>query len=323
MRTRIAVLAGGYSAEAAVSLKSAAMVMNNIDRERYNPLLITIAPSGWQAEKDHKTYPVNRADLSVELPDETFNPDLVFMMIHGTPGEDGRLQGYLETIGVPCTTGSVLNMSLTFNKALTTQMLRAMSFPTTTGVVLRKEAPLDLDAILDVTGLPCFVKPNRGGSSIGMSKVKTREELLPAIERAFEEDTQVVVEQFITGTEVTCGVIPYEGGILALPVTEIVSENEFFDYAAKYLGQSQEITPARISDALFEQVQTLAKLIYQAFECKGMARVDMIISNDQPHVIEINTVPGFTEASIIPQQAAAAGISKKELIALVIEGCRG
>lgn len=321
MRKRIAVLTGGYSAEAAVSLKSAAMVMNNIDRDRYQPLLIVIEPSGWQAEKDGTNYPVNRADLSVELPEGTFKPDLVFMMIHGTPGEDGRLQGYLETIGVPCTTGSVLNMSLTFNKALTTQMLRAMSFPTTTGVLLRKEADLDLDAVLDVTGIPCFVKPNRGGSSIGMSKVKTREELLPAIELAFEEDTQVIVEQFIEGRELTCAVIPFNGDILALPVTEIISDNEFFDYAAKYLGESQEITPAAIDKTLFEQVQSLATHIYRAFECRGMARVDMIVNDHGLHVIEINTVPGFTETSIIPQQAEAAGISKTELITRVIEGC--
>ncbi len=317
--TPVAVFAGGYSAEAAVSLKSAAMVMNNIDRDRFDPVLITVTKQGWKAEYNGAPVIVNRADLSVETPAGTIRPQVAFIMIHGTPGENGILQGYLDTIGMPYTTGGVLNMALTFDKGLTTQTLRAMGLPTTTGVLIRPGGNRNLDEIIAITGLPCFVKPNRGGSSIGMTKVSRAEQLEAAIATAFNEDSQVIVERFISGTEVTCGVIPWEGGIRALPATEIVSENEFFDFEAKYLGKSQEITPARIPDATMKVVQDLAEQIYIALECRGMIRVDMIIAEGQPHVIEVNTVPGFTEASIIPQQAAAVGIGKTELIARVID----
>ncbi len=317
--TPVAVFAGGYSAEAAVSLKSAAMVMNNIDRDRFDPVLITVSKEGWKAEHNGVPVIVNRADLSVQTPAGTIRPQVAFIMIHGTPGENGILQGYLDTIGMPYTTGGVLNMALTFDKGLTTQTLRAMGLPTTTGVLIRPGGNRNLDEIIAITGLPCFVKPNRGGSSIGMTKVSRAEQLEAAIATAFNEDSQVIVERFISGTEVTCGVIPWEGGIRALPATEIVSENEFFDFEAKYLGKSQEITPARIPDATMKVVQDLAEQIYIALECRGMIRVDMIIAEGQPHVIEVNTVPGFTEASIIPQQAAAVGIGKTELIAGVID----
>ena len=316
--TPVAVFAGGYSAEAAVSLKSAAMVMNNIDRDRFDPVLITVSKEGWKAEYNGAPVAVNQADLSVETPAGTIRPQVAFIMIHGTPGENGILQGYLDTIGMPYTTGGVLNMALTFDKGLTTQTLRAMGLPTTTGVLIRPGGNQNLDEIIAKTGLPCFVKPNRGGSSIGMTKVSRAEQLEAAIATAFNEDSQVIVERFISGTEVTCGVIPWEGGIRALPATEIVSENEFFDFEAKYLGKSQEITPARIPDVTMKAVQDLAEQIYVALECSGMIRVDMIIADGQPHVIEVNTVPGFTEASIIPQQAAAVGIGKTELITRVI-----
>lgn len=315
----VAVFAGGYSAEAAVSLKSAAMVMNNIDRDRFDPVLITVSTAGWSAEYNGSPVAVNRSDLSVATPAGMLTPHVAFIMIHGTPGENGILQGYLDTIGMPYTTGGVLNMALTFDKGLTTQTLRAMGLPTTTGILIRPGGSQNHDEILAKTGLPCFVKPNRGGSSIGMTKVSRAEQLAGAIATALNEDSQVIVERFISGTEVTCGVIPWEGGIRALPATEIVSENEFFDFEAKYLGKSQEITPARIPDATMKAVQELAEQIYLALECSGMIRVDMIIADGQPHVIEVNTVPGFTEASIIPQQAAAVGIGKTELISRVID----
>jgi D-alanine-D-alanine ligase len=213
-------------------------------------------------------------------------------------------------------------MALTFDKGLTTQTLRALNLPTTTGVLLRAGEEHNLADVLAQVGLPCFVKPNRGGSSIGMSKVNAADALPAALTKAFQEDSQVLVERFVAGTEVTCGVIPWEGGIRALPATEIVSENEFFDFEAKYLGKSQEITPARIADEVMLAVQTLAVRIYRAFECRGMIRVDMLIDNDAPLVIEINTVPGFTEASIIPQQAAVVGISKSELITAVLRSVK-
>lgn len=319
MKKRILVLAGGFSGESVVSLKSAAMVMNHIDRERFEPLLVRIDREGWMAQYETDWLPVNKANLTVELPTGGFVPDLAFIMIHGDPGEDGLLQGYLEMIGVPYTTAGVLNMALTFDKGLTTQTLRAMSLPTTQGKLIRKGEQPDLAALLQKVGLPCFVKPNRGGSSIGMTKVKQAEELQAALDKAFEVDSQVLVEAFLEGRELTCGVIPWKGGLKALPATEIISENEFFDYEAKYHGKSQEITPANIPAETMQELQEVALLIYQALECKGMARVDMILAKGKPHVIEVNTVPGFTEASIIPQQAAAAGIDKKTLISSIID----
>lgn len=322
MKQRVAVFAGGYSQEAAVSLKSAAMVMNNINRELFDPLLIRISKQGWEAEFKGLTFAVDRSNCTVQLPERLFIPDVAFIMVHGTPGEDGHLQGYFDMIGLPYTTGGVLNMALTFDKGLTTQTLRAMHLPTTTGVLLRAGEEHNLADVLAQVGLPCFVKPNRGGSSIGMSKVNTAEALPAALTKAFQEDSQVLVERFVAGTEVTCGVIPWEGDIRALPATEIVSENEFFDFEAKYLGKSQEITPARITDEVMQAVQTLALRIYRAFECRGMIRVDMLIEGDNPLVIEINTVPGFTEASIIPQQAAVVGISKSELITAVLRSVK-
>jgi D-alanine-D-alanine ligase len=321
MKTPIAVFAGGYSGEAAVSLKSAAMVMNNIDRDAYDPVLITVSKSGWTAHYGDQEVNVDKGTLTIELPNQTFKPELAFIMIHGTPGENGILQGYLETIGVPYTTGNVLNMALTFDKGLTTQTLRALALPTTQGVLLRNGQAYSADELIAELGLPCFVKPNRGGSSIGMSKVSRAEDLPAALDLAFKEDSQVIVERFIHGTEVTCGVIPFKGDVRALPATEIVSENAFFDFEAKYLGKSQEITPARISHAMMERVQSLAVNIYRLLECGGMIRVDMIITEEGPFVIEVNTVPGFTEASIIPQQAAAVGISKTQLISTVIDEC--
>lgn len=322
MKRRVAVFAGGYSQEAAVSLKSAAMVMNNINRELFDPLLIRISKQGWEAEFKGLTFAVDRSNCTVQLPERIFVPDVACIMIHGTPGEDGHLQGYFDMIGLPYTTGGVLNMALTFDKGLTTQTLRALNLPTTTGLLLRAGEEHNLADVLAQVGLPCFVKPNRGGSSIGMSKVNAAEALPAALTKAFQEDSQVLVERFVAGTEVTCGVIPWEGDIRALPATEIVSENEFFDFEAKYLGKSQEITPARITDEVMLAVQTLALRIYRAFECRGMIRVDMLIDNDAPLVIEINTVPGFTEASIIPQQAAVVGISKSELITAVLRSVK-
>ncbi len=323
MKTHLLVFAGGYSAERTVSLKSAAMVMNNLDRDRYDAVLMTVDRSGWQATYDGLPVPFDRGSLQIDLADRVFTPALAFIMIHGTPGEDGILQGYLDLIGLPYTTGGVLNMALTFDKGLTTQTLRAMGLPTTTGTLIRSVERPSATELIHAFGLPCFVKPNRGGSSIGMTKVSDASQLESALDKAFNEDTQVVVEQFLQGVEVTCGVIPFEGSIRALPATEIVSDNEFFDFDAKYNGQSQEITPARIPDKMMERVQALAVKVYHNFECRGMIRVDMIITDDGPHIIEINTVPGFTEASIIPQQAAAVGIDKKTLINHVISGTLG
>ncbi len=318
---KIAVVCGGYSGEAEVSMRSAAMVMEHIDLTLYSPVKIVIQKNRWFAEWKGAEWEVNRNDFSVMLDGEIHQFDGAFIIVHGTPGENGLLQGYFEMLGIPYTTGDVLNMSITFNKKATTTFLKSLGFSVAESVVLYKNEEWNADSILQRVGLPCFVKPNNGGSSIGTSKVKELWQLVPAIEKAFKEDGQVIIESFLNGTEVTCGVIQWEGKVRALPMTEIVSENEFFDFEAKYKGKSNEITPARIDKALFEEIQNLSEKIYIQLKCRGMIRVDFIIHDGLPHVVEVNTVPGFSAASIIPQQAACVGIDKTALITAVIQSC--
>ena len=319
---KIAVVCGGYSGEAVVSMRSAAMVMEHIDKSRYSPVQVVIEKANWFALWNGEKIAIDRNDFSVVLDQNRVTFDGAFIIVHGTPGENGLLQGYFDMIGLPYTTGDVMNMSLTFNKKSTTVYLKSLGFHVAESIVLyENEGGWDVDRIINQVGLPCFVKPNNGGSSIGTSKVKQKEDLNTAIIKAFKEDGQVIVESFLDGVEVTCGVIKWEGKVKALPMTEIVSKNEFFDFDAKYQGLSEEITPARISETLFNQIQRLSERIYVEMKCRGMIRVDFIIQKETPFVVEINTVPGFSEASIIPQQAACAGIDKTALISAVIQSC--
>ena len=318
---KIAVVCGGYSGESEVSMRSAAMIMNNIDRNQYEPMQIVIAKDRWYAKMNNLELPINKGNFSVDINGVEWRCDGVFMIIHGTPGENGIMQGYFEMLGIPTTTGDTLNMALTFNKKMTTRVLSTMNYTTARSISLNQDEQWTVEQVVEHVNLPCFVKPNAGGSSIGTSKVNQREELQSAIERAFREDKNVLVEEFVRGTEVTCGVIQWQGKTTALPITEIVSKTQFFDYEAKYKGLSDEITPARISESLTTKIQGLAESIYRNLQCRGMIRVDFIIQDDVPYVIEVNTTPGFSEASIIPQQAAAVGISKTALISAVIESC--
>lgn len=318
MKRKIAVLAGGYSGESVISERSANMVMNNIDRALFDPILIRIYQDGWHADVDGVKTAVDKANLSVMVNGNLFVPEAAFIMIHGTPGEDGMLQGYLDMIGMPYTSGSVLNMALTFNKGLTTLALRSFGIPVAKSRILTHRNMPSNHELIEEIGLPCFVKPNCGGSSLGASRVNNADDLTPALQKAFAVGEEVLIEAFLEGTEVTCGVIPWEKGILALPATEIVSENEFFDFAAKYEGKSTEITPARIDDATMSLVKKTSENIYRLMDCGGMIRIDFMIVNGVPHVIEINTVPGFSEASIIPQQAAVQGIDKASLISTLL-----
>lgn len=318
---RIAVVCGGYSGESVVSLRSAAMIMNHIDRTKYYPVRITISRESWMAEVSGNEIPVDKNDFSISSANGKITFDGAFIIIHGTPGEDGLLQGYLEMLGIPYTTGDVLNTSTTFNKKATTRMLGSLGYHVAQSLVLRREEPYSVSTVIDTVGLPCFVKPNCGGSSIGTSRVNHAEELHHALDTAFREDNEVIVEQFISGTEVTCGVISLNGQTTALPITEIISKKEFFDFEAKYQGASDEVTPARISEEMTNRIQRACEAIYSQLSCRGMIRIDWLIRGDEPFVVEVNTVPGFSEASIIPQQAAAIGISKTELISAVIESC--
>lgn len=318
---KIAVVCGGYSGEAAVSMKSAAMVMNNIDRDVYQPTQVVLTRDRWYAIVDGTEVNIDKNDFSVPSATERLRFDGAFIIVHGTPGEDGLLQGYFAMLGIPHTTGSVHNMSLTFNKKSTTRLLGSLGYTVAKSMVLKRHEPYSVSFITQNLGLPCFVKPNCGGSSIGTSRVNRVEELHLALDKAFQEDTEVIIEEFVAGTEVTCGVIQYKGKIMALPITEIVSKKEFFDFEAKYQGASEEITPARLTDAITNKVQRACEDIYKKLDCNGMIRVDFLIRGEETFVVEINTVPGFTEASIIPQQAAVLGISKTELITIVIESC--
>ncbi|MDZ4822500.1 MAG: D-alanine--D-alanine ligase [Flavobacteriales bacterium] len=318
---RIAVVCGGYSGESVVSMRSAAMVMNNIDRSKYEPVKVVVLHERWFAEADGKELDVDKNDFSFTLNRKKILFDGVFMIIHGTPGEDGLMQGYFEMLNIPHTTGGVFNMSLTFNKKATTRTLASLGFTVAKSTVLKKFEPYSSSFIGQIVGLPCFVKPNCGGSSIGTSRVNKVEELHLAVDKAFREDEEVIIEEFISGTEVTCGVIVISGKPTALPITEIVSKKEFFDFEAKYEGASEEITPARISEQLTSRVQQIAEDIYNKLDCRGMIRIDFLLPGSEPYVVEVNTVPGFSEASIIPQQAEVYGMSKKELVSAVIESC--
>lgn len=318
---KIAVVCGGYSGEAAVSMKSAAMVLNNIDRRKYDPTQVVITRDRWYAVVDGREIEVDKNDFSIATNSGKLTFDGAFIIVHGTPGEDGLLQGYFAMLGISHTTGSVHNMALTFNKKATTRLLGNLGYTVAKSMVLKKHEPYSVSFITQNLGLPCFVKPNCGGSSIGTSRVNAAEELHLALDKAFREDNEVIIEEFVAGTEVTCGVIQHNGKVMALPITEIVSKKEFFDFEAKYQGASEEITPARISDSITQKIQATCEDIYKKLDCRGMIRIDFLIRGEETFVVEINTVPGFTEQSIIPQQAAVVGISKTELITTVIESC--
>lgn len=299
--------------------------MDSLDRARYAPTLVHIDPDGWWAKVNGTRTTVNREDFSVP----GLAPfDGVVVMIHGTPGEDGRLQAYFDLIGMPYSTGGARSTALTFHKGWTTGLLRSKGLPVASSKEVAKGtrvADLDPEEWLAGIGLPCFVKPNEAGSSIGVHRVETVEEFLPAVEAALAaEDSSVLVEGYLKGREFTVAVIPGEdGGLQPMPVTEIISHNAFFDYDAKYNGQSDEITPADIPNDDAVRMQHLAVEVYRALDCRGLARVDMILMDGIPRVIEVNAVPGFTSASIVPQQAAAIGLSKTELLTRVIEATIG
>lgn len=294
------------------------MVMANIDRTRFNPLLVHIDEAGWFAEVNGEKRPTSLA----ELMNDPAGYIGAFIMVHGTPGENGILQAELEAAGFPHTTGDATSMALTFHKGRTTAFLGDAGLPVAQAVQISDGADWSNEALIEALGLPCFVKPNETGSSIGISKVNTADQLDPAILAAMAiSDSGVVVESLLQGREFTSGVIPDENGQpVALPVTEIITHREFFDYEAKYAGESDEITPAEISAEWTHRLQHLAVQVYEATGMRGMARVDMMSEGpESAHVIEINTVPGFSEASIIPKQADAVGLSKTELISRIID----
>jgi D-alanine-D-alanine ligase len=313
MQKNIAIVMGGYSSEAEISLKSGEVVYNSLDTSKYALFKVYILKEKWVVLKNNLEYQINKNDFSFLLDNQHIHFDCVFNAIHGDPGENGTLIAYFDMLGIKHTSAPFYQMALTFNKRDTLSVVKEYGIPTAISFYMHQRDDIVTDTIIKKVGLPCFVKPNRAGSSFGVSKVYKEENLKNAIEKAYEEDEEIIIESFLDGKEVSVGVIEYHNELIVLPITEIVSENDFFDYEAKYMGKSKEITPARISQAEKELVEKQAKKIYQILNMKGFSRSEFIIVDGVPYFLEINTVPGMTEESLLPQQAKVASISLSEL----------
>jgi D-alanine-D-alanine ligase len=322
MKKNIAIIAGGYSSEKDVSLRSADGIFSFIDSEKYNKFIVSITQKTWQVEiSQNENYPVDKNDFSfTDSKGKKTCFDFAYITIHGTPGENGLLQGYLDMLNIPYSTCGVLTAAITFDKFACNHYLQAFGIKISESLLLRQGQNITATDVERLIGFPCFVKPNAGGSSFGVTKVKTAEQLQTAIDNAFAECNEVMLEAFMRGTEVTCGM--YETGHkkTVFPVTEVVSQNEFFDYDAKYNGQVSEITPARISDELTARIQQVTAAIYDILRCNGIIRVDYIISETgEIRLLEVNTTPGMTATSFIPQQVRAAGLDITQIMTEIIE----
>ncbi len=318
MKRTIAIIMGGYSSEVEISLKSGNVVFQHLSEEIYNVYKVHILKEKWVAVIGTDEYPINKHDFSFTHNENHITFDCVFNAIHGHPGEDGTILAYFDLLGIKHTSAPFYQMALTFNKRDTLSVVKEYGIKAATSFYLDKGDSIDADAILAKVGLPCFVKPNNAGSSFGISKVTEKATLTEAIEVAFAEDHEILIESFLDGTEVSVGVIDYNGQTKVLPATEIVSENDFFDYEAKYLGKSQEITPARISQTQLQNLNAVAQQVYEILNLSGFSRAEYIFIGDEPYFLEINTVPGLTNESLLPQQAKAAGISLEDLFSNTI-----
>ena len=318
----IAIVAGGYSSEYEVSLRSAEGIYGFIDKDRYDLYIVLIRKGSWIVKmQDGNTFDIDKNDFSFLMSDgQKIKFDYAYITIHGCPGEDGRLQGYFDMLDIPYSSCGVLAGALTFNKFINNQFLKSQGFRISDSIRLIKEQTADTECIIRQLGLPVFVKPNDGGSSFGITKVKEASQMQPAIEKAFAEGNEVIIEQFVKGTEVTCGCYKTKSKQVVFPLTEVVTENEFFDYNAKYNGEVQEITPARISAELTEAIQQETLKIYDIIGARGFIRIDYIIPDDNyPVLLEVNTNPGMTSTSFIPQQIHAAGLDIKDVMTDIIE----
>ena len=310
----VAVVMGGYSDESVISLRSGQLILNNLDKTKYQPFEVHILKEEWYCLLDSVKYPINKADFTFEKDNETIKFDVTVNTVHGTPGEDGHLQAYWELIDLPYSGCNYYQSSLTFNKRDTLSVLSKFNIPKAKSIYLTKGEAIDGNKIVAELGLPFFVKPNQSGSSLGVSMVSTLDDLPKALDFAFAEDHDILIESYLNGTEVSVGVLNFRGKTTVLGITEIVSQNAFFDYEAKYLGKSNEITPARISKELEVLVVETAKRVYESLGMIGFSRTDFIIMNGIPHFIEINTNPGLSPQSIFPQQAAHANIPFADLL---------
>lgn len=321
MKRSIAVVCGGDSSESEVSLRSAQGIFSFLDKTRYTPTIVILHGSEWVAVVDEKTSAaIDKNDFSYIYDGIRHTFDFAYITIHGTPGENGRLQGYFDMLRLPYSCCGVLAAALTFNKYACNHYLQDFNINISPSLLLRKTDSIDDSTVVEKIGLPCFIKSNVGGSSFGCTKVKDTEEIQPAIRRAFQEGDEVIIEAFMKGTEITCGVYKTQEKAVAFPITEVVSKNEFFDYNAKYNGEVSEITPARIPDSVRDAVQELTLHIYDILGCKGIIRVDYILTEGwKINLLEINTTPGMTATSFIPQQVRAAGMSMADVLTDIIE----
>jgi D-alanine-D-alanine ligase len=324
MKKTIALITGGYSGEAVISYKSAVTIENNVDKSRWVCYKIDIHPAGWHyLSPMGEKIPVDKNDFSITLDGKKITFDAVLVGLHGTPGEDGKLQGYFDSLHIPYTSCDSATSALTFNKWYTVAIAAFAGMSVAKSLHLLKNMPLSTADILMQLKLPVFVKPNNGGSSIGMSKVAEPGELSAAVEKAFREDDQVLVEEFIKGREFTIGVFRHKGQIIALPITEIIPKKDFFDYEAKYEGASEEITPAELDSGTAKLIADAAVKAYTVFNCKGIVRIDYIYNAEdgKPYMLEINTVPGQTDASLVPQQVRAMGWTLEQFYTALIDEC--
>ncbi|WP_278602730.1 D-alanine--D-alanine ligase [Alistipes indistinctus] len=320
MVRNIALMTGGDSSEWQIALQGAENIGNALDRSRYSPYTIVLrnghwtytAPDGTKSELDRNDFTLPVAGRKIKL-------DYALIVIHGTPGEDGRLQGYLDMMGIPYSSCGFVSSVLTFDKAACKRAVAGSGIHLAKEILLNKTSEIDPAAIIAELGLPLFVKPNASGSSFGVTKVKKQNELLPAITEAFKESDQVLMEEFIEGREISCGVMIAGGKEYIFPITELVCQSEFFDYKAKYQGFSNEITPADLPEAIRKEVNRLTLIAYKRLNCRGVVRIDFIVKGETPYMIEINTIPGMSSHSIIPQQAATMGMSLTELFNLIID----
>jgi len=324
MKPKIAFVTGGYSGEAEISYQSAKTIEKNIDPQKFDSYKIDITLQGWFYQDEEEKIEVDKNDFSITIDGKKILFDAVLIGIHGTPGEDGKLQGYFDILNLPYTSCDCATSALTFNKRYTVAVASFAGIKVAKSILLFKSNFKSENEIVDNLKFPVFVKPNNGGSSIGMSKVNSpSEELGAAIEKAFKEDEQVLVEEFIKGREFTIGVFKSKGKIIALPITEVISKKDFFDYEAKYQGASEEITPAKVDESIAQQIKSEAVKIYQIFNCRGIVRIDFIYNEEagEPFMLEINTVPGQTAASLVPQQVTAMGWTLMDFYTALIQEC--
>jgi D-alanine-D-alanine ligase len=330
MKKNIALVTGGFSGEAVISYRSAKTIDNNLDRSLFNVYKIDVNPLGWFYELvDGRKVEVNKNDFSLQLDSDKVSFDAVFIGMHGTPGEDGKLQGYFDTLNIPYTGCDAASSAITFNKRYATAVAGASGIPVARSVLLIRDLLGSAEEVMDQLKFPVFVKPNNGGSSIGMSKVNQPDInlLKEAIEKAFKEDSQVLVEEMVQGREFTVGVFRSKGNIIVLPLTEVKADADmpFFDFEAKYQGKSSETTPAEVDEVSADKIRDMARKVYTAFNCRGVVRIDFIFNEAEgrPYMLEVNTIPGQSEASIIPQQVRAMGWSLKEFYSKLVLECFG